>query len=310
MFQRILITGGAGFIGSHLLDFCLNAGHQVLVYDNFSVGNRSFLQDHPLLEVVEGDILDPKSLESTIARFNPDVVFHLAAIHFIPACEKDPAMALRINVEGTQNILQACRNRNNRVVFTSTGAIYDPAITSVLSEDSNIETKDIYGLTKHTAERLIQYHLAKGFGSVVIARLFNAAGRRETNPHLLPAIMEQISRGDKNVELGNLYPRRDYVHVEDIAEALYSLRNINALETPGVFNIGSGKEYSVQELVDICADTIGEPINIVQVSSRMRKVDRPSQLAGLAAIMEATGWAPKRTLKQAVGEIWSELTVK
>ncbi len=310
MSQKILITGGAGFIGSHLVDVCLNAGHTVLVYDNFSVGNHTFLQDHPSLKIVEGDILDASLLAKTVQEFNPEVLYHLAAIHFIPACENDPAMALRINVEGTQNVLMACRNAGIKIIFTSTGAIYDPALETVLSEDSNIDTRDIYGLTKHTAERLVQYHVTKGFGSVVIARLFNAAGRRETNPHLLPAIMEQISRGDKNIELGNLYPRRDYIHVEDIAEALYSVRTVNSIDYPAVFNIGSGKEYSVKELVDICSETINESLNIIQVPSRIRKLDRPSQLAGISAIWEATGWKPRRTLGQAVQEIWSELASK
>ena len=307
MSQRILITGGAGFIGSHLVDVCLANGHQVLVYDNFSGGKREFLQDNDRLEIVEGDILDLPRFRETLDAFKPDVVYHLAAIHFIPACENDPSMALRLNVEGTQNIFSACRNRDLNLVFTSTGAIYDPSIDTVLPEDTRVDTKDIYGLTKHTGERLAEYHVAKGFGSLVVARLFNAVGRRETNPHLIPAIMEQLSREDRNIELGNLYPKRDYIHVEDIAEGLYSLKDIRSSGTPEIFNIGSGTEYSVGELVALFSETIGEEINIVQVASRMRKNDRPSQLAGIERIRTATGWTPKRSLRQAVEEIWAEL---
>lgn len=308
MSKRVFVTGGAGFIGSHLVDNCLNDGHEVMVYDNFSSGYKSFLPEHPSLSITTGNLLNKDLLISSIKEFNPDIVYHLAAIHFIPACENDPVFALRTNVEGTQNVLEAVRNRNCRTIFTSTGGIYDPENDALLSEDSPVATKDIYGLTKNTAEHLIEYHLRKEFGEVVIVRMFNAVGRRETNPHLIPAILEQIGGGDLRVELGNLYPRRDYVHVQDAADGLYALGMAEKVPSR-VYNIASGVEHSVDQVIGLIAEAIGKSLEVVQVKERMRKYDRPSQLADLARIGNEIGWQPKRTLKTAIAEAWQECLI-
>jgi UDP-glucose 4-epimerase len=305
MSKKSIIIGGAGFIGSHLTDVCLANGHQVWVYDNFASGKREFLTEHPNLTIVEADMLDQDFLNNTISSIGPDIVFHLAAIHFIPLCEEQPATAIQVNIEGTQRVLNACANKVPRVVFTSTGAIYDPEITTALNENSNISTKDVYGLTKHTGERLVEHYVRKGRGQAVIARLFNAVGRRETNPHLIPAIMEQLLKGDRRIELGNLYPRRDYIHVEDIAEALFALGILETEEPIDIFNVGSGIEFSVGELVESCGKAINEDIEIVSVPARRRKYDRPNQLADLGHIKAKTGWEPKRNLRQALEEIWA-----
>jgi UDP-glucose 4-epimerase len=304
--KKILVLGGAGFIGSHLVDVCLLKGHGVVVYDNFSRGKREYLPKHEDLSIVTEDILDLETLKSTVNEYKPEIVFHLAAEHFIPACEEMPGLALRKNVEGTQNVLTATTNIVEKIIFASTGAIYDPEITDSLNESSNIKTGDIYGITKQTCEELIKYHVKKGRGKVIIARLFNAVGRRETNPHLVPAIMEQLASGERHIELGNLYPRRDYVHVEDIAEALYSL-GLNEIESDvEIFNIGSGKEYSVEELVKMCGEVMNEPIKIESVPERRRKYDRPNQLADITRIKNVTGWEPSRNLRQALEEIWND----
>jgi UDP-glucose 4-epimerase len=308
MSKKSIIIGGAGFIGSHLTDVCLAQGHQVWVYDNFASGKREFLQDHANLTIVEADMLDQELLNETISSIKPDIVFHLAAIHFIPLCEEQPATAIQVNIEGTQRVLNACANKVPRLVFTSTGAIYDPEITIGLNENANISTKDVYGLTKLTGEKLVEHYVRKERGQAVIARLFNAVGRRETNPHLIPAIMEQLLSGDRHIELGNLYPRRDYIHVEDIAEALFALGIMETKEPIDIFNVGSGIEFSVGELVEACGDAIGEFIKIESVASRRRKYDRPNQLADIKHIKNKCGWAPKRSLKQALEEIWQEET--
>lgn len=305
MNKRIFITGGAGFIGSHLVDNFLSEGHEVLVYDNFSSGSKEFLQSHEKLSIVNGNILDKELLSESIRVYNPNLLYHLAAIHYIPACEGNPVHAIRTNIEGTQNVLESVRNTLIRTVFTSTGGIYNPTYQGVLQEDSPIATTDIYGLTKNTAEQLIQYHLRKEFSEVIIVRMFNAVGRRETNPHLIPTILEQIINGNNRIELGNLYPKRDYVHVEDAAEGLYSLGMSMNLPS-NVYNIASGVEHSVEEVIALISKVIKTPLEVVQLKERMRKFDRPSQLAGLDKIISETGWQPKRTLKMAIEELWVE----
>lgn len=305
MRTRSLLIGGAGFVGSHLADACLAADHEVVVYDNFSKGKREFLPDDKRLTLIEADILDASVLQRVVAEYRPQTVFHLAAIHFIPECEANPSHAIRTNIEGTQNVLNACKGSDARLVFASTGAIYDPDITGPLSEEARIRTGDVYGITKNSAEELVRYHVKKGFGSVVIARLFNVVGTRETNQHLIPVIMEQLANGGRRIELGNLYPRRDYVHVQDVAGALLHLSGIPLPAPVETYNVGSGIEHTVSELVEMCADLIGEPIEVVSVPERRRKYDRPNQLADIGRIAQ-TGWTPARKVKQALEEIWFE----
>jgi len=305
MNNKYLIIGGAGFIGSHLVDVCYSAGKNVIVYDNFSLGKMDYLKNSPNIEIVKGDILDLNTLRACINKYQPEVVFHLAAIHFIPACENDPANALRVNVEGTQNVLSATANTTPKLIFASTGAIYDPEITDSLNEDSIIRTGDIYGITKLTAEELVKYHIKKERGHAVIARLFNAVGPRETNPHLIPAIMDQLAAGNWHVELGNLYPKRDYIHAKDIAEGLFAISETSFSNGLEVFNIGSGLEYTVEELVALCGEASGKTITIESVPSRRRKFDRPNQLADIAKMKEVCNWTPKRSLIQALNEIWT-----
>lgn len=301
---RMFIIGGAGFVGSHLTEQCLVNGNEVFIYDNFSRGKRESLPDDPKLTIIEGDILDINLLTQSIDLANPDIIFHLAAIHFIPDCEETPEMALRVNVEGTQNVLNALKSKGITLIFASTGAIYDPAITEPLTEESAIKTGDIYGITKLTCEELIKYHVKKGRGKVIIARLFNVVGTNETNPHLIPVIMDQLSKGDRHVQLGNLFPKRDYVHVKDVADALYSLASSPIKEEIDVFNVGSGVEYSVGELVEMCSAVIGEKIEIESVKARQRSNDRLNQLADINKINTTTGWKPSRSLEQALKEVW------
>jgi UDP-glucose 4-epimerase len=150
----------------------------------------------------------------------------------------------------------------------------------------------------------------KNDAKVVIGRLFNVAGKHETNPHLIPEIMGQRHKGPRKIQLGNLFPRRDYIHVEDVAEALFSLSNMDIKNPIEVANIGSGIEYSVKELVDLCAKAIGEEIEIESVASRRRKVDRPGQLADISHIKRLCGWEPSRTLEQALVDAFEESTEK
>ena len=306
MNNNYLIIGGAGFIGSHLVDVCYAAGKHVIVYDNFSLGKMDYLKNSPKIEIVNGDILDLNALRACIEKYQPEVVFHLAAIHYIPACENDPSNALRVNVEGTQNVLSATANIKLKLIFTSTGAIYDPEITDALNEESNIRTGDIYGVTKLTAEELVKYHVKKERGHAIIARLFNAVGPRETNPHLIPAIMEQLAGGNWHVELGNLYPKRDYIHVLDIAEGLFAIAETPFTESLEILNIGTGLEHSVEELVNSCGQASGKTITLESVKSRRRKYDRPNQLANIEKIKNLCQWVPKRSLNQALEEVWNQ----
>jgi len=307
--KKIAIIGGAGFIGSHLVNLYGKTDSSVHVFDNFSTGNLKFIESITNLTIHKGDILNLQEISKFVDDVKPDVLFHLAAIHYIPQCEENPTEAIRINIEGTQNVLTACSGKVSRVIFTSTGAIYSPEIETSLSEKAEVDTRDVYGMTKFAAEKLVEHHERKGRGETIIARLFNAVGTNETNPHLIPAILDQLEEGKTDIELGNLYPKRDYIHVDDIAAGLKSLADCHTFKKEKIFNIGSGTESSIQELIDIFRDVTKLDIKVIQVESRMRKNDRKSQLADISQLTSVTKWKPVRDVNLAISQIWEELKI-
>lgn len=303
--RKIMVIGGAGFIGSHLVDLFLAQGKQVLVYDNFSTGKKEFLRNLEKKYIINGDIIDSDCLSSAINEFNPEVVFHLAAIHHIPTCEKNPKKALRTNVEGTVSVFESLNESVKKMVFASTGALYDPSNQNILNENSPLKPTDIYSISKMACENIAEYYSKKNQLAVVVARLFNTVGRRETNRHLIPDIVDQLVEGKREILLGNLTPLRDYIHVEDVADALYLLAQINIDKNLEIFNVGTGVEHSVVDIVNLFSEVIGDKIKVKSVPELKRKIDRPTQKADISKLMSITGWKPKRTLKQALEEVWA-----
>jgi UDP-glucose 4-epimerase len=278
---RALVTGGAGFIGSALVRRLLDSGHEVEVYDRLNPGRADFLPDHERLGLTVGDILDEADFRAAVARVRPDRVFHLAALHYIPDCNAHPSETLRTNVEGTEIVVRVCAEAEvPRFVFASTAAVY-PALPTPLSEaETPPGPLDIYGHSKRFGEELIAWTQARSRTRFVAARLFNAYGPRETSPHLIPAVLKQIVEGADTIRVGNLEPRRDYVHVDDIAEALARLGEI-ALEPAGpplVVNVCTGRDYSVRDVVQALAHAAGRPLAIEPDPTRMRASDRPRLL--------------------------------
>lgn len=301
--KRALVTGGAGFIGSHVVDVLRSKGHDVYVVDNFMNGRREYVSALPAGRVYEIDIRDRPKLDAALTEIAPKVVFHLAAIHFIPYCDLHPAEAVSINIHGTQVLLDALLQVADveRLLFASTAAVYGPS-EAAHGEDEPHAPMDIYGATKSAGEALVRAYGAETAVPVVIGRLFNAIGNRETNPHLIPQIIAQIKAGSRELKLGNLDPKRDFIDARDQAEAIAALACLPQAAA-GIFNIGAGRQYSVVDVVRECERILGEPITIVQDQSRVRKVERPSLLANIERIKSATAWAPKIGLEATLREL-------
>jgi UDP-glucose 4-epimerase len=299
--QRVLVTGGAGFIGSHVVDELAARGDDVHVIDNFFNGRREHLS-LPESNIHEGDLRDPAWLWATIATIAPQRVFHLAAIHFIPYCNDHPTEAVMINIQGTQNLLDALAGTPvERLFFASTAAVYPPKEGEHVESDP-IDPMDIYGATKAAGEALVRGWGAGSGKAVAVGRLFNAVGHRETNPHLLPDIMDQLNAGIRTLHLGNLDPRRDFIDARDMARAILAASDHVAAGSD-VFNIGANRQYSVVDVVEMFGKALGEKIEIVQDPARVRKVERPSLLAGIGKLSGATGWKPAIDLQQTLNEL-------
>ena len=285
--STVLVTGGAGFIGSHVLDALGERGASPVVVDDLFAGRR----DHVPAEVAfyEQDVRSDAFAE-TVREVAPDGIVHLAALHHIPYCNDHPEEAFEVNTMGTRTLLEAAKDVEGlqQVVFASTAAVYEPG------EGPHEETDrpgpiDIYGRTKLVGEDLVErFHLQTGVPATS-ARLFNVYGTRETNQHLIPAVLDQLRDGSRAIELGNLAPARDFVHVTDVAEALVALLT-EFDEGYRAYNVGTGTEHTVREVVEHTAEALGEPIDVAQAEDRVRESDRPHLRPSTERIEREIGW--------------------
>ncbi len=295
--KRILVTGGAGFIGSAVIAHLQRAGHEIFVIDNLSFGNRQFINVDDK-HFFNADILDENRMDEIIGSIRPNIIIHLAAIHFIPYCNQHPYESSNINIRGTIHILKAARKyKPEKVFFASTAAVY-PIYDNAVNETFATGPMDIYGLSKLTVEHLCNdFHLQSQI-PVVVCRFFNAFGPNETNPHLIPEIQKQVLEGKRKIQLGNLTPKRDFIHTFDMAAAVETLLT-QVKEGIHTFNLGRGIEYSVTEIVDAFSKAIGEKIEIEVDPARVRKVERQHLLADVSKL-KSLGWEPKIGIEEGI----------
>jgi UDP-glucose 4-epimerase len=300
--RRVLVTGGAGFIGSAVVSALQQMGVEVTVVDDLSFGNRAFLE-LPDQQFHEFDIRDQGRLEELLHQVKPDWILHLAAVHFIPWCNAHPYESADINIRGTLSVLNAAKKfgRLKGLFFASTAAVY-PICDVAVSEDFSPAPLDIYGLTKLTGEHLChEYHLQSQVPTVV-CRFFNAFGPNETNPHLIPEIQQQVLAGSRVLRLGNLTPKRDFIHTHDMARAVCAL--LKCFKGGfDVFNLGRGIEYSVTEIVDAFSTALGESVTIETDPAKVRKSDRLHLLADISKIKSFTGWEPQIGIEEGIATL-------
>jgi UDP-glucose 4-epimerase len=300
MSTNVLVTGGAGFLGSHLVERLVAAGERTSVVDSLERGRRTWI--HEGAQLHELDIRDGPALADAVAEVTPDVVVHLAAMHFIPAVDGAPEVAWDVNVNGTQMLLDAlARHPPELLLFASTAAVY-PDRRGPIDESCEPEPPDLYGRTKLAGEHLIADFAAHTGTRCISARIFNVIGRRETNPHVVPEIIDQLRRGRTSLRLGNLEPKRDYTDVVDVAAALHRMTELPP-DAPSTLNIGSGRAVSVAQLVQACGELLGRTIDIEIEPDKVRKTDRAELVANSRLLRRTTGWGPTRSLPETLNEL-------
>lgn len=303
---KILVTGAGGFIGSHLVERCVEAGFKVRAFVHYNSRNfHGWLEGLPVykeLEVVAGDIRDYDSVLA--ASEGCDTVFHLAALIGIPYSYVSPQAYIRTNVDGTYNVLQACRTlQTPNILVTSTSETYGTAQYVPIDEKHPAVGQSPYSATKIAADQLaISYHRSFGL-PVKIVRPFNTYGPRQSARAIIPTVITQILAGKRELSLGNLAPTRDLTFARDTAAGFLAIARHNGLHGEPV-NIGMGREISIGDLVQKIASLMGVEVATASAAERQRvaasEVER--LLADAAKLRNATGWAPEYDLESGLRE--------
>ena len=304
--MRLLVTGGAGYIGSHVVRHLLEAGHQVVVYDNLSTGHR---QAVGTTELIEADLADQERLRAVFGRYGFDGVLHFAAHIVVPESVANPIKYYGNNTRNTLNLLQVCAEAGTRFfVFSSTAAVYGIPDTPSVAEDAPLQPINPYGASKMMSERMLMDLGAASDLRYVSLRYFNVAGAEpqgrmgQATPdatHLIKvACQAALGYRDGITVFGTDYDTpdgtciRDYIHVEDLAAA--HVRALDYLQAGGasaVLNCGYGRGYSVLEVLDAVKRASGVDFP-VRLGGR-REGDPPALTANATRIREVLDWHPR-----------------
>lgn len=316
--MRVLVTGGAGYIGSVITDQLIADGHTVVVYDNLSKGHSYAVAHEATL--VEADLLDDDTLQRTLIEHQIDAVVHMAASSLVGESMTDPGRYYMNNVVASTRLLNALVQTNiNMLVFSSTAAVYGEPERQPISENDQTAPSNTYGETKLAVERAMHwYHAAHGIRYVSL-RYFNAAGataergeRHDPETHLIPLVLRAAQDERYPITVfGNDYPTRDgtcvrdYVHVSDLARAhVLALEALSRKDISAqIFNLGCGDGYTVKEVIDAAKKITGREIP-VKMGAR-RPGDPAVLVASSERITQALGWRPQQSsLEAIVGSAW------
>ena len=312
--MNVLITGGAGYIGSACVEFFLNAGHSVIVFDNLSEGHRSAVD--PRATFIRGDCHDRRSLAETLHRYQIEAVVHFAASALVSESMRLPGKYFFNNTSGTQSVLDSCVVAGVRkLVLSSTCATYGLPETDRISESHPQRPVNPYGESKLLVERMLPwYQQAHGLEFVGL-RYFNAAGatalrgeHHRIETHLIPNVIKVALGQSPSCEVfGEDYPTpdgtcvRDYIHVEDLAQAhLLALMSGKC----GFFNLGNGSGHSIREVIRTCEQVSG--CKIPALFKPRRAGDPPRLVAAADKAMQDLGWKPRLArLDQILASAWN-----
>ena len=319
MGDRVLVTGGAGYIGSHACKALARAGFTPVAFDNLSTGWADAVKYGPL---VRGDLMDRAAVDAAMAEHQPVAVMHFAALSLVGESMKDPGHYWRVNVGGALNLIEACAAAGvGNFVFSSTCATYGDQDGVVLDEDTVQRPINAYGGSKRAIEDML-----KDFGNshglkAVIFRYFNVAGadpegelgeQHRPETHLIPLMLDAVAgRRPALTVFGDDYATRDgtcvrdYVHVTDLAAAhVLGLRWLLEGKGDRVFCLGSGTGFTVREVIEASRAVTNREVPILQGARRAG--DAAALVSGSRRAMQELGWEPQHsTLRQMIGDAWA-----
>ena len=316
--MRYLITGGAGFIGSHLTDALVKRGDEVLALDDLSTGslaNVSHLRTDPQFTLIEGRIQDAE-LVGRLAR-QVDAVVHLAASVGVDVILRDPLLALSNNIKGTEVVLDACRDLGRKVLIASTSEIYGKNGSGPVAEDADrilgptTRTRWSYSTGK-AVDEILAYGYWRTHGTpTIIVRFFNTSGPRQTGYYgmVVPRFVDQALRGDPLTVYGDGEQRRCFCHVLDTVNALLSVMD-NPRCVGEIFNVGTQNETTINDLARLVIRMTGSPSTMVHVPYEVAYddgfEDMMRRIPDTTKLNEFTGWTAARSLPTIIADLISE----
>jgi len=292
--MKVAVTGGAGFIGSHLTDHLLKAGYEVHILDNFSSGH--YYHDHPNVIVHEVDIRS-KRAQAIIAEEKPEFVFHLAAQADVTRSINNPCEDADININGTINILEGCRKAKvKKIIFSSTSAVYGNLQKATIDEQDHTAPISYYGLSKLSAEKYIQLYQELYGLDFTILRYGNVYGPRQTakgEGGVIAVFMDRIKEGSCLKIHGDGKQTRDFVFVEDVVDA-----NIAAMKNDrnDIFHVSTNKPTSISQLAEILLELHPDSLETMHVNSRTGDIKHSCLLNEKCC--EQLGWKPKYSISE------------
>jgi len=316
--MSILVTGGAGYIGSHLVKYLHEKNEDVVVFDNLQRGHKESLPADIKFELV--DIRNPDQLRSKMDEYDISSVIHFAAFAYVGESVRQPILYYLNNVIGSINLLNACIDKGiTNFVFSSTCSLYGNPGKIPITEDEPVKPINPYAKTKLMIETVLEDYSGTYDFRYAALRYFNAAGchhsgeigeSHDPEPHLIPIVLQTaLGKREKVYIFGNDYNTedgtciRDYIHVEDLAAAHYKALNyLKENNSSVIVNLGTGKGYSVKEIIDKCEEITGGKINY-EISGR-REGDPAVLVAGNNKAKEILNWEPVYDINDIIRSAW------